>query len=275
MSKHELTFMELSKVHMGEVRGFLSRVYDLAENCVYSYQFRVCLHEIQMEYDIIANKHSDVLGKEVKPNELSNYYEIYDIYLWLDKIVYKINFTENRVLIMNWLEQPLKDLKLTIISSKIRLRHQNNMPDWTVWNRNLSHQEYLQNVIKNQSDYRDCYKAVLRQTCFVHNCNTAKYLYDMNLSKIFSRNGNESDLYEERKAIQDAIKNQQCHIDSLVAAFHLIGVYEAPRMVHAEYALRTLEAKNLLFKDYSSDAEKIIQRLVLEAYMGDCYREIE
>jgi hypothetical protein len=31
----------------------------------------------------------------------------------------------------------------------------------------------------------------------------------------------------------------------------------------------------LLFKDYSSDAEKIIQRLVLEAYMGDCYREIE
>jgi predicted heme/steroid binding protein len=266
---------------MGEVRGFLSRVYDLAENFVYSYQFRVCLHEIQMEYDKIASKHSanlsDVLGKEVKPNELSNYYEIniYDIYSWLDKIVYRINFTENRDLIMNWSDkQPLKDLKLTIISSKIRLRHQNNMPDWTIWNNNLSHHEYLQNVIKNQSDYRDCYKAVLRQTCFIHNCNTAKYLYDINLSKIFSKNGNELDLYEEKKAIQDAINNQQSHIDSLIAAFHLIGVYEAPRMVHAEYALRTLEAKNLLFKDYSSDAEKIIHRLVLEAYMGDCYREI-
>ena len=89
------------------------------------------------------------------------------------------------------------------------------------------------------------------------------------------RGKTKKDLYEERKAIQDAINNQQCHIDSLIAAFHLIGVYEAPRMVHAEYALRTLEAKNLLFKDYSSEAENIIQRLVLEAYMGDCYREIE
>ena len=42
-------------------------------------------------------------------------------------------------------------------------------------------------------------------------------------------------------------------------------------MVHSEYAIRTLETKNLLFKEYSDDAEKIIRRLVLEAYMGDCY----
>ena len=94
-------------------------------------------------------------------------------------------------------------------------------------------------------------------------------------SKIFSKYGNDSDLCEEKKIINDAIDKQQQHIDSLIKAFDLIGVCEAPRMVHAEYALRTLEAKNLLFKDYSSDAEKIIQRLVLEAYMDDCYREIE
>ncbi len=42
-----------------------------------------------------------------------------------------------------------------------------------------------------------------------------------------------------------------------------------------EYALRTFEAKNLLFKDNGSDAEKVIIRLVLKAYMGDYYKEIE
>jgi hypothetical protein len=63
--------------------------------------------------------------------------------MWLDKIVYKINFTENKALIMNWLEQPLKDLKLTIINSKIRLRHQNNMSEWTIRNKNVSRHEYL------------------------------------------------------------------------------------------------------------------------------------
>jgi hypothetical protein len=140
------------------------------------------------------------------------------------------------------------------------------MPEWTIWNNNVSHHEYLQNAINNQSDYRDCFKAILRQTCFIHNCNTAKYLYDLNQSKIFSKYGNDSDLNEEKKAINDAINKQQQHIDNLITAFHLIGVCEAPR---------TLEAKNLLFKDYSSDAGKIFQRLVLEAYMGDCYREIE
>jgi hypothetical protein len=46
-------------------------------------------------------------------------------------------------------------------------------------------------------------------------------------------------------------------------------------MIHAEYALKTLESKNLIFKAFGSEAEKIIQRLVIETYMGDSYRELE
>ena len=60
---------------------------------------------------------------------------IYDVYKGLDKIVYKINFTENKALIMNWFAQSLKDLNLTIISSKIRLRHQSTMPERTIWDK--------------------------------------------------------------------------------------------------------------------------------------------
>ena len=62
---------------------------------------------------------------------------IYDVYKGLDKIVYKINFTENKALIMNWFAQSLKDLNLTIISSKIRLRHQSTMPERTIWDKLL------------------------------------------------------------------------------------------------------------------------------------------
>ena len=102
------------------------------------------------------------------------------------------------------------------------------MPEWTVWNNNVSHHEYLQNVIKNQNEYRDCNKAILRQTCFIHNCNTAKYLYDLNQSKIFSISDNASDLSEEKRTKQDEIQKQQQHIHNLVRAFHLIGICEAP-----------------------------------------------
>ncbi len=195
--------------------------------------------------------------------------------MWLDKIVYKINFTENKALIMNWLIQPLKDLKLTIISSKIRYRHQCTLPEWTVWKKGMTHHDYLQNVILNQSDFSDCYKAVLRQTCFIYNCNTAKYLYDLKSSKIFSINGNMSDLMSEKSVISNEIARQQQHIDNLIKAFHLVGIYEAPRMIHAEYAVRQMETKNLIFKTFGSEAERIVQRLVIETYMGDCYREID
>jgi hypothetical protein len=190
-----------------------------------------------------------VLGIQIKPEELCNYNEIniFDIYMWLDKVVYKINFTENKALIMNWLIQPLKDLKLTMISSKIRYRHQCTLPEWTVWKKGLTHYEYLQNVILNQSDFSDCYKAVLRQTCFIHNCNTAKYLYDLKTSKIFSINGNLSDLMNEKSFISNEIAKQQQHIDNLIKAFHLVGIYEAPRMIHAEYAVRQMETKKFNF----------------------------
>jgi hypothetical protein len=38
-------------------------------------------------------------------------------------------------------------------------------------------------------------------------------------------------------------------------------------MVHAEYALKTLEANNLKFKEFGSEAEKNLQRLMIETYM--------
>jgi len=41
-------------------------------------------------------------------------------------------------------------------------------------------------------------------------------------------------------------------------------------MIHAEYALKTLESKSLLYKSYSEEAAKVIKRLVIETYMGDC-----
>jgi hypothetical protein len=43
-----------------------------------------------------------------------------------------------------------------------------------------------------------------------------------------------TDLNAEKKIILDEIKNQQKHIDNLVRAFHLAGIHETPRMVHAE-----------------------------------------
>ncbi len=79
----------------------------------------------------------------------------------------------------------------------------------------------------------------------------------------------------EKKLISNEITRQQQHIDNLIRAFHLVGIYETPRMIHAEYALKTLESKNLIFKAFGSEAEKIIQRLVIETYMGNSYRELE
>jgi hypothetical protein len=132
----------------------------------------------------------------------------------------------------------------------------------------MTYHEYLQNVILNQNDFSDCYKAVLRQTCFIHNCITAKYLYDLKLSKIFSINGNMYDLISEKSVISNELARQQQHIDNLIKAFHLVGIYGAPRMIHAEYAVRLLETKNLIFKTFGSEAERIVQRLVIETYMG-------
>ncbi len=83
------------------------------------------------------------------------------------------------------------------------------------------------------------------------------------------------DLNSEKNLISNEIARQQQHIDDLIRAFHLEGIYEASRMIHAEYALRTLETKNLIFKSFGSEVERIVQRLVIETYMGDCYREIE
>ena len=50
-------------------------------------------------------------------------------------------------------------------------------------------------------------------------------IYDLYQSKIFSKYGNASDFCEEKKTIQDEIHKQQQHLDNLITAFHLIGIY--------------------------------------------------
>ena len=131
----------------------------------------------------------------------------------------------------------------------------------------------MQKVIKNQKDFKDYYKMVLRQTCFLHNCETASYLYDLEKSPIFSNRGDESDLKYEQAYIANKIIHLS-GLDRMIVAFHLDEIIERPRIIHAEYALKTLERKSLLYKSYSEEAAKVIKRLVIETYMGDCYRPI-
>jgi hypothetical protein len=113
MENNSMTLTEINKKHLSEIRDCIRILYDKAENSIYSYQFRICMHEIQYDYENILANHvsdlNDILGRQIKPEELGNYNEIniFDIYMWLDKIVYKINFTENKALIMNWLTQPI------------------------------------------------------------------------------------------------------------------------------------------------------------------------
>ncbi len=52
-------------------------------------------------------------------------------------------------------------------------------------------------------------------------------------------------------------KHQQQHIYKFVRDFHLVDIYEEIRMVHAEYTIKTLEAKILISKELNSEAEKI------------------
>ncbi len=46
---------------------------------------------------------------------------------------------------------------------------------------------------------------VMRQTFFIHNCETASYLYDLEKSPIFSNRGDESDLKYEQAYIANKI----------------------------------------------------------------------
>jgi hypothetical protein len=275
-----MTYNEINKKHMSDIRDFLDKLYYKAENCTYSYQFSICLHEIQYEYENIVIKHQtnlrNTINENIEPNDFKNYNEIniYEIYQWLDNIIYKLYFTENKSIILNWIKQPLCDLKLTTMSSKVRLRCQREAPDWTQWLKGETHQEYMQKVIKNQNDYKDYYKMVLRQTCFIHNCETARYLYDLEKSPVFSNNADESDLKYEQAYIANKIIHQQSALDRMMVAFHIDEIIERPRFIHAEYALKTLERKSLLFKTYSEEAAKVVKRLVIETYMGDCYRPI-
>ena len=47
----------------------------------------------------------------------------------------------------------------------------------------------------------------------------------------------------------------------MIVAFHLDEIIERLRIIHAEYALKTLERKSLLYKSYSEEAAKVIKRL--------------
>ena len=70
-------------------------------------------------------------------------------------------------------------------------------------------------------------------------------------------------------------KHQQQHIYKFVRDFHLVDIYEDIRMVHAEYTIKTLEAKILISKELNSEAEKIKQRFEIKTYMFDCLCVIE
>ncbi len=57
----------------------------------------------------------------------------------------------------------------------------------------------------------------------------------------------------------------------IFAGYELATHFE--QYVHSFFFV--FEKQLIIFKSFGSEAKRIVQRLVIETYMGDCYREIE
>ena len=93
---------------------------------------------------------------------------IIDINNWFENIVFRVNFTDNKSDIIDWITNCMDSYVLSYLNSKIRLRTQFEATEWARWDHILTHSCYINDIMLKQKNKIENYKYVIRATCAKH-----------------------------------------------------------------------------------------------------------
>ena len=90
---------------------------------------------------------------------------IVDINKWFEEIVFKVNYTDNKSDIIEWIATCMDNFILFYVNSKIR---QTEAKNWAKWDYTLTHSYYLHDIMLKKENTTDKYKYVVKATCAKH-----------------------------------------------------------------------------------------------------------
>jgi len=242
----------------------------------YNSEYIIFHHLNQLKFDYIVSEQIEILKRNVNGNATAQLIRdiddlnIIDINKWFENIVFKVNFTDNKTDIIEWIELCMDKFVLSYLNSKIRLRTQYIATEWAKWDPMVTHSYYLNEIIIKQESSRENYKYVVRATCSKHISESICQLKTlrMHISCVDSESKwlplmeqHESECY----IIKQAQENDRLR---LLKAFELDRFIEITKI---EYVLRLIR---LLQIEGKTNYDREINNCMYGLCIADTYRAI-
>ncbi len=150
--KNMLKIKDIIKLFNRQLNDYIIWILCELDEIIYNSQYILFQHKNQLKYDYILAQQIEVLRHNLNSNATAqtirdlDEINIVDINSWLEDIVFRVNFTDNKMDIMEWLTNCMDRYVLSYLNSKIRLRTQIQATEWSKWEPMVTHSMYIDDI---------------------------------------------------------------------------------------------------------------------------------
>jgi hypothetical protein len=166
-----------------DLRDLVSKLLEMVESCLYKYQFDYYKSNILNKYNELVEKHVNelfhILGRNITSYEYGFLYagNVVEFYSWLIECIYKIDYTENRLILKKWIKNYELKRDEVVLESVFFLQKQEDIKKLVKWDTNKTNLDHhLLNLRCVNGDIACMKLAIAREMCSVHTTQVNEYI---------------------------------------------------------------------------------------------------
>jgi hypothetical protein len=269
--------------HKNEVCQLVDTTIDIVEDCVYKYQFDHYKINITNKYNYLVERQlvdlSQTFGRCISTFELGLLYDVnvVEFYNWLMVCFCKIDFTENRLLLMRWLKKYMERERV-VLDSLCFLRNQEKIKILVKWDPircNFDH--HLLDLRCTHGNINHMKTSIARVMCSVHSTQISDYLnYVSKMLKDFEITKHLIICKNIRKEILSIKIDHDNDFREFSETFNIVSIIETSKGKTVMMVINDLlNEYDLLAMDDRNEAIIMINKVLEEIEKIDTYRFIE